>query len=866
MTSSPIRAVVVCAGILFLAPRAWADTATIYPSKDNTLYENNFGSFSNGIGDHIFSGRNNSGQRRRAVMYFNVAANVPGGSTVSNVTLRLNMSRANDGSGARTMKLQRLLADWGEGESDASANEGSGTSSATNDATWKHRFYNSTNWATLGGDFAATISASTVVDQEAAYTWGSTAQLVADVQDMLTNPGTNYGWILIGDESVFLTAKRFDSKDLDNSHSLWPRLTVTYTPPVPVGACCFANGTCTVLTSANCSSQSGTYQGNGTSCSPNPCPQPTGACCFNNGTCSQLSQTACTNASGAFQGSGTACTPGLCPVVLTPFVDPLPMPGVAQPTSGVPGGVASYRVEIQQFQQQLHTDLPPTTLWGYYGQYPGPTFEAMADTPITVDWVNDLREIGGALRTTHYLPVETCLHGAENLAKTVTHLHGGHIPAAYDGHPDTAFTPGNHLVYEYGNRQLPATLWTHDHSLGMTRLNVMMGLASFYLIRDTFEQSLGLPDGIDEIPLAIQDRTFNPDGSLKYLTVWDEHFFGDTMLVNGKVWPYLNVRQGKYRFRLLNGCNSRVLTLALSNGASFSVIGSDGGLLPAPITVSQLTFGPGERYDVVMDFASYSPGTQITMTNSAPAPHPGTPGVGVVPNVMKFIVTATPGHTDAVPGSLRSFDAIPEGDAVRTREFILKKQADPCTGQAWMINGLGWDDITEYPKAGETEIWSFINQSTFTHPMHVHLVMFQILDRQNFTLSGNTVIPVGPRVAPPAHEAGWKDTVLAAPNQITRVIMKFTDYTGLYPYHCHILEHEDHEMMRQFSMGCTKGDLDQNLKVDGRDISLFASELITGGTPGTAEFCAADMNDSAGIDEGSDLPSFVDCVLNAVCP
>ncbi len=476
------------------------------------------------------------------------------------------------------------------------------------------------------------------------------------------------------------------------------------------------------------------------------------------------------------------------------------MPGPYTPTTGTVGGAATYDIAVTQFTQQLHRDLAPTTCWGYGGTYPGATIEATTGMPVTVNWINDLRDEFDVPRTNHYLDVDLCPHGAANDAQIVTHLHGGHVPPSVDGYPEHTFTPGNSESYVYPNNQPPATLWYHDHALGITRLNVYMGLAGFYIVRDQFEDDLGLPSGEFEVPLALQDRTFNLDGSFMYPSVWQDRFFGDTILVNGKVWPFINVKQGKYRFRMLGGANSRVFRVALSNGATFQVIGNDGGLLPAPVTVSQLTIHGGERYDVVMDFEPYPAGTEIILTNDAPAPFPGDPGIGVIPNVMKFIVTDQPGHVDPIPAALRPVDPLLEGDAVMTRTFEMEKIADPspCTANVWKINGLGWDDITEYPELGDTEIWSFVNKSGVAHPMHMHLVFFQLLDRQPFELIGGVVTPaVMPTPAGP-QEAGWKDTVEVPPFEIVRVIARFEDYAGKYAYHCHILEHEDHEMMRQF--------------------------------------------------------------------
>jgi spore coat protein A len=328
----------------------------------------------------------------------------------------------------------------------------------------------------------------------------------------------------------------------------------------------------------------------------------------------------------------------------------------------------------------------------------------------------------------------------------------------------------------------------------------MMGLAGFYLLRDDVERALLLPEGAYEIALALQDRTFAPDGSLVYPASWEEDFFGDVILVNGKVWPYLDVARGKYRFRVLNGSNSRTYELSLSNGATFHQIGTDGGLLPAPVPLAQVRLSPGERADLVLDFEPYAPGTEIVLVNSAPAPYPGTPGVGVVPDVMQFVVTSAAGHTAALPAALRSLEVLDEADAHVERTLELRKQYDPCTGSIWLIDGLRWDDVTEFPVLGDTEVWSFVNRSGETHPMHLHLVMSQILDRQDFTVVGGKVVPVGSPQPPAPNELGWKDTFQCPPLQITRVITRFEDYVGRYAYHCHILEHEDQEMMRQFQV------------------------------------------------------------------
>jgi hypothetical protein len=553
-------------GVLFAPAAAISDVVNLSADKDNTLYESLTGEKSNGLGDYFFAGRTDNGVLRRGLVAFDVASGIPSGSTINSVVLRLRMSRTQAGS--ESLDLHRVTADWGEGTSDAPGKEGEGANSTPNDATWIHTFYDTSIWAIPGGDYSGTVSATTAVDGNGFYYWSS-AQMATDVQNWLDGGQPDYGWILIGNEGTNKTAKRFNSSD-NNSDP--PDLEINFTPPPAAGACCAADGSCSVPGGASeCTAQGGTYQGDGVSCTPNPCPQPTGACCFADATatCTEVTEVSCTGSGGSFEGPLTTCTPNPCPVVLTPFVDALPIPPLAQPVTGSPGGAASYEMTMTEIAQQLHRDLAnPTTVWGYDDGtnpafHPGPTILASVGQPVQVTWKNDLREIGtGTLRTDHYLPVDTCAHGADDQSpRTVVHLHGGHVEEQYDGYPEATFLPGAQAVYQYPNNQLTSTLWYHDHALGITRLNVIMGLAGFYLLTDSAEQALGLPSGAYEIGLALQDRTFNPDGSFDYPAAWQDTFFGDTILVNGKVWPYLDVDQGKYRFRILGGSNSRHYTL-----------------------------------------------------------------------------------------------------------------------------------------------------------------------------------------------------------------------------------------------------------------------------------------------------------------
>ncbi len=844
--------------VLSLLPRtAAADSVSLGAAKDATIYADQTGN-ANGAGPFFHVGNNSGNNRRRGLIRFDLSA-IPSGSIINSVTLTLHSDNSTDNGGvSEAITIHRLTQDWSEGTSIAPSNGGGGTSASANDVTWAHRIFNIATWTTAGGTHITAASASTVVPPSpttGSFTWSGTG-MVNDVQAWVNGTG-NFGWLLKGNESAPQSARRISSRQNDTAAER-PKLAIDFTPPVTSGACCAANGTCASTTSTACGLSGGNYQGSGTSCSPNPCPQPTGGCCFGNGSCSLLTPGVCAGSSGTYRGDATICAPPCpvlsgaccfpnatctfvtqaacltavgtyqgdtvtcvsvsCPWILDPFIEELSVPLIAVPTTGVVGGVAHYEVEILQRQHRFHRALPLSTVWGYNGQYPGPTIEAGADQTVTVNWRNGLRDGNGNLLVNHLLAVDTCLHGPNitgTVPVTVTHLHGAHVQPESDGAPDTAVPPGvSSPLYIYPNHQRPATLWYHDHALGLTRLNVYMGLAGFYLLRDQAEQALGLPSGTNEVPLIIQDRSFNPNGSLKYNAVFSDSFLGDFAVVNGKVSPFMNVKRGMYRFRILNGSNTRTYQLRLNAGASPNApwwqIGSDLGLLAEPVELSSaisapvLTIMPGERADVVIDFANVPAGGHITMENLALSPFPGGGSGPNIPNIMRFVVQNTIGHTNPLPVTLATVPRTPESEAVVHRSFQLTKVFDNiCSHDMWLINSLMWDDITDFPVLGTTEIWSWVNRSGISHPMHMHLVEFQILDRQNFTVDiGGNIIPTGTPTLPPPGEMGWKDTVQATPNQITRVISRFLDYPGTFPFHCHILEHEDHEMMRQFTVVC----------------------------------------------------------------
>lgn len=501
---------------------------------------------------------------------------------------------------------------------------------------------------------------------------------------------------------------------------------------------------------------------------------------------------------------------------LEKFVDRLPILDTLKPKKMTKDG-PYYEMWMEEFIQKLHRDLPPTRVWGYNRQVPGPTIEVKKGEPIQVKWMNNLPR-------KHFLPVDkSFLNPKLPEVRTVTHLHGGETPSPSDGYPEAWFTRGyeevgpffEREVYEYPNHQRATMLWYHDHAMGLTRLNNYAGLAGAYIIRDECEESLNLPKKEYEIPLIIQDRSFNPDGSLSYPRQPNNAaenlpnpsivpaFIGDTLLVNGKVWPYLEVEPRKYRFRILNASNTRGYQLHLDSGQSFYQIGTDGGLLRRTVKVDKISIHPSERVDVILDFSKLN-GQEMILKNDL--------GENASPEdatneVMKFKVTKPLSGEDksVIPKTLSDIPSLKHHKISANRVVKLMGSSDEYGRPLLLLNNKKWHDPIEItPQVGSTEIWSFMNITAFTHPMHIHLIQFQILERQPFDLDryneDGQIIFTGAPQPPNPSERGWKDTVAAPAGQMTRVIGRYAPYTGHYVLHCHILEHEDHDMMRPFKV------------------------------------------------------------------
>ncbi len=486
----------------------------------------------------------------------------------------------------------------------------------------------------------------------------------------------------------------------------------------------------------------------------------------------------------------------LHPEHLARFVEPLPIPAIRKPDGVRPSpedprlSVAYHRISMKQAELQVHRDLPPTKFWTYDGTLPGPTLEARSGRGLLVEWVNELP-------TKHFLPIDYTLCGAGHDrpdVRTVVHVHGGRVPPESDGHPERWYVPGKSATSFYPNHQDPATLWYHDHAMGIARLNHYAGLFGFYLIRDEVEDALTLPKDEFEIPVVLCDRLFDADGSLHYPTSgnpdtpWVPEVYGDTFLVNGKLLPYLEVAPTKYRFRLLNASNSRFFYLSLSDRRSFHQVGSDQGLLSGPAELRSFTLSPAERADLVVDFAG-AEGTKVVLSSQSF-------------ELMQFRVTSARTKQVALPASLRKVVPLQHSAAVKTRRLTLNEYQDPKTHQMLMLLDAKRfrDQPTEKPVLGSTEIWELVNSTEDTHPIHLHLVRFQILDRQPFDadeyLRTGSVRLLEAALPPEPNEAGWKDTVRADPGTITRIIVRFDGYAGTYVWHCHLLEHAANEMMR----------------------------------------------------------------------
>lgn len=448
---------------------------------------------------------------------------------------------------------------------------------------------------------------------------------------------------------------------------------------------------------------------------------------------------------------------------------------------------------MREVEVEMHRDMKPTRVWSYGPEALGPLLEAHQGEPVEVEWANELPR-------KHFLPIDHSLHGCGPGVpdvRTVVHLHGGRNPTAYDGYPDDWYTPGQSRVYHYANQQEATTLWYHDHTMGLNRLNVYAGLMGHYLLRDEHEASLGLPAGDYEVPLMLYDRNYSRESQLYYPVSpdpskpWVPECYGDALVVNGKIRPYFNVEPRLYRFRVVNGANGRFFTLSLSHGGLVQ-IGGDQGFLPSPVVhTNPLVLAPAERADLLIDFSAKR-GQKVYLNNGP---------LGIV----EFRVSSGAPHTSPpLPRALRKPEPQP---AIAATRLITLHEYDDDYGKSMvmLLNRKRFrDPVTEKPRLGTTEIWEFVNLTEDTHPMHMHLVRFQVLDRRPFDtfawLINKKLHYFGPAQPAAPNESGWKDTVQCSGEMITRVRVRFEGHAGRYLYHCHILEHAANDMMRPFEV------------------------------------------------------------------
>jgi spore coat protein A len=555
---------------------------------------------------------------------------------------------------------------------------------------------------------------------------------------------------------------------------------------------------------------------------------------------------------------------------LTPYLDPMPtlLDNLIDATNG---GTFDLRTAL------ISRQLPPTTLFGYLrsggpgpmdtaASYLGPVIVAKSritsgskPEPVVVNYTNNLASDAYKSVFTNngssyaqfnpFNPVET---------RILTHLHGAIDSGDSDGNPFAtpgAYASGAIQTATYPNEQAATLSWYHDHLLGDTRMNVVAGLAGGYLLRDDFDNGSNpvLPSGGFELPMVVQDRQFNADGSLLYPVApastngpWIGEYFGDVMMVNGKIWPNLTVQPAVYRFRMLNGCNARVLNLTTSPNVPMFIIGTEGGLLPLnPVATNSLLMAPAERLDVICDFRRFAGRTLLLQNIGPPASVVSTPAPPSLTKVMQITVNnGTPSGSPPLPGSLKDplvndqvtaltglGTPLLSGGTVKGRMITLNEIG--ARTPAWRLNLNagpygGPDAVTETVKWNSVEDWYFVNFTADTHPMHTHLFSFRVMGRYNFDakryaaafpaknnngVSQQDVATLTPYltsnlIAPDPTETGLKETVRANPGQVTVVRAMFippsTAFDALgnlttqkYVHHCHIVEHEDNDMMER---------------------------------------------------------------------
>ncbi len=413
-------------------------------------------------------------------------------------------------------------------------------------------------------------------------------------------------------------------------------------------------------------------------------------------------------------------------------------------------GISDYYLNVQKGTTNFIGDLLTPTL-GYNGSYLGPVLKTVRGEEINMHITNELDDT------------------------TSVHWHGLEINGPVDGGPHQVI--GVNSIWEptFTINQPASTLWFHPHVIGTTATQVYQGLAGLIIIEDEYSKSLNLPDdyGVNDIPLIIQDRSFNENGTFVYFNNMMNGAVGDKIIVNGAITPYLDVMQMNYRFRVVNGANASNYNLRLSDNTEFYQIASDGGLLEKPVSGKKIFVSPGERAEIIIEFDKYQEGDVVELlTNNT--------------LIMTFRIGEEIEDTTVIPKWLAEIEKLDEGLASSVKTIELDGM-----GHMVSLNGRKFDmnRIDDNVILGDTEIWEITANSTMMgkmgHPFHIHGTQFQILSRDG--------------KEPPLNEQGWKDTVFVQADETVRIIVKFS-YKGVFMYHCHILEHEEAGMMGQLEV------------------------------------------------------------------
>lgn len=544
----------------------------------------------------------------------------------------------------------------------------------------------------------------------------------------------------------------------------------------------------------------------------------------------------------------------LSPSMLKMFVDELPDMPKLFGYRVIHGRVESNSLTIGMFQKywKFHSDLPPTPVFAFgtskeKATFPGPTIEALHGVDTYITWQNNLPN-------QHILPwdrtIPTAIPANGKGVPTVVHVHGGIDEPESDGYGGAWFTNGfketgprwTRKTYHYHNQQHPGNMWYHDHTMGLTRANLLAGLMGSYILRHPqVEDPLRLPSGDDfDKVLMVCDRDFYRNGSIFMNTTgnnpeihpqWRPEYFGSVIVVNGKAWPYMVVERRKYRFRIINTSNARFFRFSLTNGLPFINIGSDSSYINRPVLTKLLLVAPSEISDVVIDF-SQSKSSFALLANDAPYPFPtGTPVNDANSKVMKFIIKDDHVYdTSHIPQNLIKYPSPDLSTSSRSRYIAMYEYTSSSNEPTHLfINALSFDaPVTEIPKVGSSEIWYVINLTGDNHPLHIHLGLFVVLEQtmlldfntfKDCMVKNNDAIKCniqgharGKNVAVPTHERGWKNVFKIQPSFVTKILVKFsyihanqsypfdaTKEPG-YVYHCHILDHEDNVMMRPLKL------------------------------------------------------------------